>query len=173
LTSFDAQVGDDLIAAVDLRGSMHPRHAFWNAATDAPPERLRADYAVLPRLAEDGLAVAAKDISMGGLVGTTLMLAEASNVGATLSLDAIPRPVGIPWVTWLLAFPSYGFLLSVPPAQSARVVAAFAAREIAAAVVGRVERGHEVALTSGGARAPVWDLGETPLTGFGRPGRPS
>lgn len=167
LTSFDAKPGDDLIAAVDLRGAMHPRHAFWNAATDAPAARLAGDYAVLPELAERGLAVAAKDVSMGGLAGTALMLAEASGVGATLRLDAIPRPAGIPWERWLLAFPSYGFLLSVPPAHSAAVRAAFAARDIAAAVVGQVDPDHRLVLANGDDRAMMWDLAEAPLTGFG------
>jgi len=179
LTSFDAHPGDDLIAAVDLRGQMHPRHPFWNASLEAPPARLRDDYAVLPAIAEAGLAVAAKDISMGGLAGTALMLLESSGVGATLSLDAIPRPAGVPWQTWLLAFPSYGFLLSVPPARSARVRKAFAARDIAAAVVGRVDDSRTLALASGDAggvasgvasgvdRETVWDLASVPLTGFG------
>jgi len=171
LTSFDARPGHELIAAIDLRGAMHPRHAFWNAATDAPGQRLREDYAVLPWLADQGLAAAAKDISMGGLIGTTLMLAEASGVGATLFLDAIPRPAGVPWIRWLLAFPSYGFLLAVPTERSAQVRAAFAARDIAAAVIGRVETGHVVALASASSEGParsveLWDLAETPLTGF-------
>ena len=172
LTSFDAQVGDDLIAAIDLRGQLHPRHAFWNAAADAPGERLRADYAVLPRIAEDGLARAGKDISMGGLAGTTLMLAEASGVGATLSLDTIPRPAGIPWSTWLLSFPSYGFVLAAPPAHSRQIVAAFAARDLAAAVVGRVDGSRQVTLQSGSQRATMWDLSRAPLTGFGGGGLP-
>ena len=170
LTSFDARPGQELVAAIDLRGTMHPRHAFWNAATDAPGDRLRGDYAVLPWLADQGLAAAAKDISMGGLVGTTLMLAEASGVGATLFLDAIPRPAGVPWSRWLLAFPSYGFLLAVPPERSAQVLAAFAARDIAAAVIGRVEDGSGVSLAAASGERPVelWDLARTPLTGFGR-----
>ena len=170
LTSFDAHPGDDLIAAIDLRGQMHPRHAFWNATADAPGERLRGDYAILPMLAEQGLAVAAKDISMGGLVGTALMLLEASGVGATLTLDRVPRPPGVPWNRWLLAFPSFGFLLSVPPARSAEVVAAFATREVSAAIVGRVDAGHRLILTCQGERATMWDLAETPLTGFGPAG---
>jgi AIR synthase-related protein len=166
LTSFDARPGDELIAAVDLRGRMHGRHPFWNAATEAPPARLRADLDLLPGLAEAGLARAGKDISMGGLVGTTLMLLEASGVGATLRLDDIPRPAGIPWSTWLLAFPSYGFLLSVSPGNGARVLARFAERGIAAAVVGRLDAGRKLILEAGAAREPLWDLGETPLTGF-------
>jgi AIR synthase-related protein len=171
LTSFAARAGDDLIAAIDLRGQMHARHAFWNATTEAPAERLRADYEILPRLAEDGLAAAAKDISMGGLIGTALMMLETSGVGATLSLDHIPRPDGVAWTKWLLAFPSYGFLLSVPPGHSAQVLAAFGARQIAASVVGRVDAGHCLVMTSGADRAAVWDLDREPLTGFGDRGR--
>ena len=187
LTSFDARVGDDLVAAIDLRGRMHPRHAFWNASTDAAPARLRADYALLPRLAEEdgggggggtgadgdrpgpGLVSAAKDISMGGIVGTTLMLCEASGVGATLQLEKIPRPADreLSWERWLQVFPSYVFLLAVSPANSARVCATFAARDIAASVVGQVDDSRRVALAHQGARAIVWDLTEAPLTGFG------
>jgi selenophosphate synthetase-related protein len=173
LTSFDARPGEDLIAAVDLRGEMHARHAFWNASTEAPPERLRADYAVLPQLAEAGLSSAAKDISMGGLVGTALMLMEGSGVGATLSLESIPRPPGVSWSSWLLAFPSYGFLLSVAPQHGPRVLSAFAARGLSAAIVGRVDDSRRLTLASGAERATVWDLDGWPLTGFGRGGRPS
>jgi hypothetical protein len=172
LTSFDARPGDHLVAAVDLRGRMHPRHPFWNAATQAPAERLRADLEILPRLAETGLAHAGKDISMGGLVGTALMLLEASGVGATLDLDSVPRPAEvdageIPWSTWLLCFPSLGFLLAAPPARSAEVVARFSGRGIAAAVIGNVEAGHSLTLAREGAREALWDLANTPLTGFG------
>jgi len=166
LTSFDAHPGDELIAAIDLRGAMHAEHPFWNASLDGPAERLRGDYAVLPAIAEAGLAVAAKDISMGGIVGTALMLLESSGVGATLSLDAIPRPAGVPWERWLLAFPSYGFLLSVPPGTADAVLDRFAARGIAAAAVGRVDGSGRLTLATRGERAALWDLNEQPLTGF-------
>jgi AIR synthase-related protein len=166
LTSFDAQPGDDLIAAIDLRGQMHGQHSFWNASQEAPPDRLRGDYGVLPALAEARLATAAKDISMGGLAGTALMLLEASGVGATLALDAIPRPAGVPWERWLLAFPSYGFLLSVAPHNSARVRDAFAARDIAAATIGRIDASRRLTLVARDERAEIWDLAATSLTGF-------
>jgi AIR synthase-related protein len=168
ITSFDAHPGDDLILAVDLRGQMHGRYPFWNATADAPADRLRADHELLPALAEAGLVGAGKDVSMGGVIGTAVMLMEASGVGATLSLDALPRPRGIPWETWLLAFPSYGFLLAAAPDRSARAVRAFAARGIDAAVVGRADQTHRLTLTSGSTQATVWDLAEAPLTGFSR-----
>ena len=89
ITSFDARPGDDLLVAIDLRGKMHPGNPFWDA-TDAPGERMRDDYAVLPWLAEQELCGAGKDISMGGLVGTLLMLLESSGVGARIDLPRIP-----------------------------------------------------------------------------------
>ena len=172
LTSFAARPGDELVAAIDLRGEMHAAHPFWNASLGAPPARLRDDYAVLPTLAEAGLAAAAKDVSMGGLVGTLLMLLEASGVGATVALEAIPRPAGVPWERWLLAFPSYGFLFAVPPENTPRVHDAFAARGIAAGTIGRVDVSRRLTLVAGSARAHVWDLAAAPLTGFGAGARP-
>src|SRR5690606_28604325 len=64
LTSFDAKPGEHLVAAIDLRGRFHEPHAYWDASTGAPAARLRADLDLLPAIAEDGLARAAKDISM-------------------------------------------------------------------------------------------------------------
>ena len=104
---------------------------------------------------------------MGGLVGTTLMLLEASGVGATLSFEAVPRPPRIPWSTWLLAFPSYGFVLSVAPDNCDAVLALFAARGIAAARVGQVDDSQQLTLASGGERAWLWNLRDQPLTGYG------
>jgi uncharacterized protein len=166
VTSFDARPGDVLLAAIDLRGGMHRQYPFWNASLGAPSERLRADYEVLPGLAEAGLVAAGKDISMGGLVGTALMLLESSGVGATVALEAIPRPEGVDWDRWLLAFPSYGFLLSVGAANAAPVQESFAARGIAAAAIGQVDGTRRLTLTAGSQRVPFWDLAETPLTGF-------
>ena len=57
LTSFDARPGDRLVAAIDLRGRYREPFSNWEAATDAPAERLRADLGVLPAIAESGLAL--------------------------------------------------------------------------------------------------------------------
>ena len=164
LTSFDARPGDDLVVAFDLRGRMHPVHPFWNATRGAPPARLRADYEVLPWIAERGLCRAAKDVSMGGVLGSVLMLLEASGVGAAIDPERIPRPPEVDDARWLLAFPSYGFVLAVPPAQRDQVLAAFAARDLAAAAIGTVEAGHTLSLSSNGERATLWDLSREGLT---------
>ncbi|WP_029009031.1 sll0787 family AIR synthase-like protein [Azospirillum halopraeferens] len=170
LTSFDARPGDRLLAAIDLRGRYHEPNPFFDAATGAPPDRLRGDLALLPGLAEDGLCRAAKDISMAGPVGTALMLLECSGVGATIDVAAVPRPAGVPLDRWLLSFPSFGFLLSVAPEAAETVAARFAGRGIACAAIGTVEDGSAVTLTDGTDRAVVWDFADGPLIGC-RPGR--
>jgi hypothetical protein len=157
LTSFDARPGDVLLMAIDLRGEFMEPHPFWNASTSAPADRLRADLELLPLLAEAGLCDAAKDISMAGAVGTALMLLEGSRVGATIDVQAIPRPEGVPLMRWLHAFPSFGFVLSVRPTHVDEVLARFAARGIAAARVGRVEAGSELWLRDAEERALLWD----------------
>jgi len=166
ISSFGARVGDCLLMAIDLRGKVHPQHPFWNAATEADPADLRQDLAILPDLAEAGLCDAGKDISMGGVVGTLLMLLETSGCGAVLNLDSVPRPESVPLERWLTCFPSYGFLLSVRPEQVAAVQAKFHRRELACAIVGQVQPGHQLYLQMQGETQLFWDLQQQPLTGF-------
>ena len=171
LSSFAAQPGHTLLMAVDLRGQWEADQPFWNASTRAPADRLRDDLALLPEVSEAGLCGAAKDISMAGVVGTALMLAECSRVGLRVDLSALPHPPGHghddapeAFLRWLQAFPSYGYLLSVAPANVAAVQARFISRGLACAAVGTVEAGSEVWLQRGGmqGQAPqdlalLWD----------------
>jgi uncharacterized protein len=168
LTSFDAKPGDRLVAAIDLRGGYREPFSNWEAATEAPPARLRGDLDLLPAIAEAGLALAAKDISQGGIVGTALMLAECSGVGATIDVTAVPRPEGVALERWLQTFPSYGYLFSVAPANVAAVLSRFAERGIAAAEVGDVEEGSRFAVTDGQASETIWDFDREPLIGCGQ-----
>jgi AIR synthase-related protein len=167
LTSFDAKVGDRLVAAIDLRGRYREPFSNWEAATDAPPARLSADIEVLPAIAEAGLAYAAKDISQGGIVGTIMMLAECSGVGAVIDVAAVPTPGGVPPERWLQTFPSYGYVLSVAPARVGAVIARFAARGIAAAEVGEIQAGGRITITDGRATETIWDFERERLIGCG------
>jgi len=168
LTSFDAEPGDALIMVVDGRGAYREPFDNFQSALDAPPERLRADLALLPEVAEKGYARAAKDISQGGVPGTAAMLAESSGVSITLDLDAIKPPPGIALERWLRTFPSYGFLLSVAPRHVEPVLAIFRARGLHAASVGAVRPGSQVALLSEGHSAVLRDFSAERLMGFGQ-----
>jgi AIR synthase-related protein len=158
LTSFDARPGDRLVAAIDLRGRYRAPFANWDAATDAPPARLRGDIELLPAIAEAGLSRAAKDISNAGLIGTAMMLAECSGAGLSIDLGALPRPPGVPLDRWLLTFPSFGYVLAVPPRDVAGVAGRFAARGITAADIGAVTAGSMVEIIEGATSETVWDF---------------
>ncbi len=168
LTSFDAKAGDILVAAIDHRGRYREPFSNWEAATDAPPTRLRGDIELLPMIAELELAAAAKDISQGGIVGTAIMLAECSGVGIDIVVGDIPVPRGVSLDRWLTTFPSFGYLISVPPRHLARVLELFSARDITAATIGHVNGSTEVALTGGGTRAVVRDYAAYPLLRLGK-----
>jgi AIR synthase-related protein len=168
LTSFDARPGDVLVAAIDHRGRYREPFNNWEAATDAPPMRLRGDLELLPEIAEAGLALSAKDISQGGIVGTAIMLAECSRVGIDIDISAIPLPAGVSLERWLATFPSFGYLLAVAPRHVADVVTRFTARRITTAAIGSVTAGSEIALIDGESRAVVRDYAETPLLQLGR-----
>ena len=166
LTSFDARPGHDLVMAVDLRGRYRgPTSTQWDASTGAKLERLRLDLALLPEIAEAGLCGAAKDISMAGTVGTAAMLLECSGVGGVIDPALVPRPEGVDLGRWLMSFPSFGFLLSVAPAETEAVVSRFSARDVAASRIGTVEPGHVLRLRHGTDDVTVWDFAEAPLIG--------
>ena len=171
LTSFDAEPGDSLIAAIDLRGRYREPFSNWEAATDAPPGRLRGDVELLPAIAEAGLSRAAKDISQGGIVGTATMLAECSGVAVDIDLRAIPKPAEVALERWLTSFPSFGYLLSVKPRHAAETISRFAARGIAAAAIGSVAGGSRVTVSDGTRSETIRDFAREPLIGAGRRAR--
>jgi len=161
-----ARPGQVLLVATDLRGAFRGGGGNFNAATAAPPDRLRAQLAALPELAERGLVTAGKDISMAGVCGSLLMLLETSGVGAHLNLAALPAPNGVDAFRWLTAFPSFGFVLSVDEGAVTEVCARFQELGVSCAAVGRVTRERRLEIGHGDERALYWDLAQ-PLTGFG------
>ncbi len=166
VTSFDAAAGDVLIAAIDLRGRFRDPHLYWDAASGAPPERLRGDLELLPDLAEADLLTGGKDVSMAGLVGSAMMLLESSGCGARIDVDAIPCPPGVDLARLLLAFPSFGFVLTAKPNAVGAVISRFAARDIACAAIGVVDDTRRVRLWRDEKEIELWDFNR-PFIGCG------
>lgn len=169
LDAFAAKPDQVLIAAIDLRGSYQPPYNNWNAATAAPPQRLRGDIELLPTLAERGLATAAKDISQAGLLGTCVMLLESSQLGADIDLHAIPKPDAVDWQQWLTSFPSFGYLLTTDANNVVELLTLFQQRDIAANAIGRLNSSGQCRVTAGADSALFWDINTTPLTAMRKP----
>lgn len=156
ITSFDAQAGERLAIAIDLRGAYRAGKPFWNASTTTPPEDLRRSLAILPRLAGSGLCRAGKDISNGGIIGTLAMLCNCSEVGASLDLDRLPRPADVPLGKWLTSFPSYGYLLAISPSHLAEVRGIFGECGIAFEDLGAFTEEKGIRLSLGDESARIF-----------------
>jgi uncharacterized protein len=160
-----ARPGDTLVAAFATDGRwMSDTAPFWTALHDREPEKLRTDGEALVEVAERGLAHAARDVSMPGVAGSLLQMIEGAGCGATLDLTALPRPDGAPLERWLLAFPSFGFLLAT--AQPDAACRVFAERGLDAAACGSFDATRTLRLAAGGETRDVWDLAAVPLTGL-------
>ncbi len=166
LSSFAAKPGHALIAAIDLRGSFRRPFLNWNAATNAPSQRLRADIELLPMIAEKKLAHAAKDISQAGLLGTCLMLLESSDVGAEIDLTKIPKPDDVDWLDWLCCFPSYGYLLTTPMNKLDELLATFDVRDINVAHIGNITEDKLMLISHNKQKELFWDIGKHSVTGM-------
>ncbi|MFR9800678.1 AIR synthase related protein [Pseudonocardia sp. RS010] len=162
-----AAPGQSLVVAAALDGRMRQDFPFF-PAFESRGRRSAGDVRLLGTLAEQGVVVAAKDISMAGLVGSLAMLLEPGRLGVTVDVAAVPAPGGVPLVRWFTCFPSFGFLLCVPAGREAECLAAFAERDLAAAVVGTLDASATLALARDDERVEVLDLRSTAITGLPR-----
>ncbi len=173
LTSFDARPGDRLLQIVDLEGRFVGPDRFWNCSGHLEDEELRSDLEILPSIAEAGWCRAARDVSMAGLIGSTLMLLELSGVGARIDLAAVARPPSLELglLDWLMSVPSYGFVLAVKPEHLESVQAAFAHGSLACTAIGEVTRDRRCRLDRGEESATVWDFTRESFTGLAPRGK--
>lgn len=169
LASRNAVPGLSLLVAAAVEGRMHARFPYFSAI-EARADRLAGDVGLLPRIGEEGWCVAAKDVSMSGVLGSLAMLLEPTSTGAIVDLDRIPRPGDVPLQEWVSVFPSFGFLLCADPAHVADCVRAFEERGLACASVGVLEDTGAIRVRLGDDVTTLLDLTSEPVTGLrGRP----
>lgn len=165
LSSRHVAPGQALLLACCLEGTMRADFPYFSSLA-ARGERLAEDVRLLPALAEEGLCVAARDVSMAGVLGSLAMLLEPTAAGACVDLDALPRPPEVPLAGWVMAFPLYGFLLCAEPGAVSECRARFAARGLACEVIATVDGGGELRVRGGGEERRVLDLRSEPVTGL-------
>ncbi|GAB3378363.1 sll0787 family AIR synthase-like protein [Spongiibacter taiwanensis] len=158
--------GQRLFMLSDLTGSWHGNQPYWGCVGGKSPEQIRQQWQLPAELAEQDLAVAAKDISGGGVLGTLLMMLELTGCGAHLDLSAIPRPPG-DLLRWLRAFQAFGFLLAVEPDQVSRLIAFFQHSHLSCVPVGSINASARIELDYYGSRQIFWDLHQRTLTNMG------
>ncbi len=168
LSARSAAPGQTLVFAACLDGQMRADFPFF-PSFDERGGRLAGDVRLLAEIASRGLAVAAKDVSMAGLVGSLAMLLECNRLGVVLDLDALPVPAGVGLDRWLVCFPCYAFLLCAPPERARDCLRAFAERGLTAAPVGTLDGTGQLRVSSAGQVETVFDLSRESVTNLSRP----
>jgi uncharacterized protein len=165
-----AAAGQTLLVACCLEGTMRPDFPFFSSIA-ARGGLVADDVRLLPGLAETGACVAAKDVSMAGLLGSLAMLLECGRLGATVDLDALPRPAAVPLPQWVVAFPAFSFLLCAPADRVEHCRRPFLERGLSCEPVAVLDGSGELRVRLGDAEALVLDLNREPVTGLsGRSG---
>jgi len=165
LSTTNVVAGQDLVVAACIEGSMHPEFPFFASFTERG-DSLGDDVRLLAQIAKDGIAVAAKDISMAGLIGSLAMLLEWGSFGAELNLDVLPRPDGVALADWCTCFPCFGFILCCEPSSTDECVEVFTRTGLAAAKVGSINDSGSIEILADGERREVLNLREETVTGL-------
>ena len=106
-------------SAAASTGAMRADFLFF-PSFDERGDRLAGDVRAARRPGRRGRAVAAKDVSMAGLVGSLAMLLEPSRLGVTLDLDVLPVPDGVR-CRLAACFPASRSCCACPPERVARL----------------------------------------------------
>jgi selenophosphate synthetase-related protein len=157
LSARHAAPGQELVIGCCIEGAMRADFPFF-PSFDQRGARLAGDVRLLADLATSGVAVAAKDVSMAGLVGSLAMLLEPGRLGVSLDLDVLPVPDGVSRAEWLACFPCYAFLLACPPSQVGACLGAFTDRDLCARSLGVIDDTGRLRLRQGDESVEVFDL---------------
>ena len=163
LSATHAAPGQVLVLGCCLEGRMREDFLFF-PSFDERGSRLAGDVRLLADLATSGAVVAAKDVSMAGLVGSLAMLLEPHRLGVAVDLDVLPVPPGVPLDDWLGCFPCLAFLLTCPADRVPDCLGAFRDRGLTAEPLGMLDDSGKVRLSEGGREVVVFDLQEQGIT---------
>jgi uncharacterized protein len=168
LSAQSAQAGQTLVVGGSIDGQMRPDFPFFPSYDERGGE-LAGDVRLLAEGAAAGWVVAAKDVSMAGLIGSLAMLLECNTLGVSVDLDALPVPAGVTVERWVACFPCLVFLLCVPPGREEECLQAFGRRGLAAAAVGTLDDTGVLRIGSAGRTETVFDLSRESVTNLARP----
>ena len=157
--------GQAVLFAACLDGTMRTDFPFFTSISQQAATLAR-DVRLLALVAETGAAVAAKDVSMAGALGSLAMLLEFTRHGARLDLDRMPFPTDTDPLRWLISFPTYGFWLTTPQDRAADCTAVFEQHGLACAQVGQVTEASWLTVVRGGREAVLMDLATETITGL-------
>jgi len=167
ITSCDANIGDKVIVAIDIDGEVHPKFDLnWDTTTMKSEELVQAQIGVMNKIGKEKLVTAGKDISNPGTLGTLGMLLEASDVGAIVDLEKIPRNESVEWEQWLKLYPGSGFVLTAESGKVDRCIELLEGVNITSAVVGEITEDKKLYITHEKQKEVLFDFEKDKIMGI-------
>lgn len=167
ITSCNANIGDKVIVAIDIDGEVHPKFDLnWDTTTMKSDELVQAQINVMNKIGNENLVTAGKDISNPGTLGTLGMLLEASDVGATVELEKIPRNESVKWEQWLKLYPGAGFVLTAESNNVDRCIKLLEEVNITSAVVGEIIEDKKLYVTHEDQKKVLFDFKSDRIMGI-------
>lgn len=164
ITSFDAQVGDKVIVAIDLDGKPHEMFSLnWDTTYDKDAGLVRDQITAVQHLAENDYINSGKDISNPGILGTLEMLLEASDKGAVVNLKDIPKAEGVEWVSWLKMYPGSGFVFTASEENCDAIIDYLERFSITSAVVGEITDDNCLFVVDGDEKVELFNQNVNPV----------
>jgi uncharacterized protein len=164
--SHTAQVGDDILFVMDLDGFYPEKlHFAWDTTSKKDEETVRRQMLVMNEVGSKHWVHAGKDMSNPGSIGTLGMLLETSGKGGNVDLDRVPRPEDVNFAQWLKSYQGCGFVLSVAPKNSSKVLGKFKEAGVEGAVVGKVNGSSRLTLSHDKESLILFDFEKDIITG--------
>ena len=167
IPSCGAKDNDDVVVAIDLDGRVYPGTDInWDTTSDKSPEYVQNQIKVMNIIAKKHLAHAAKDISNPGIVGTLGMLLEASDMGADIDMELIPKPDDIDWIKWFMMYPGSAFVFSCDSKNTDELINILNDANITASCIGKVNTTHKLTMSYKDENRCVFDFNNEIIMGF-------
>jgi len=164
--SHTAQVGDDILFVMDLDGFYPEKLGFaWDTTSKKGSEEVQRQMLIMNEVGSKHWVHSGKDMSNPGSVGTLGMLLETSGKGGRVDLDKVPRPKGVDFTQWLKSYQGCGFVLTVAPKNSKKVLEAFRKEGVEGAIVGKVDATSKLILSQGMEELVLFDFKKEIITG--------
>ena len=167
IPSCGAMVDDDVIVAIDLDGQVYPGTEInWDTTSDKTPEYVQKQILIMNTIGKKHLVNAAKDISNPGIVGTLGMLLEASDKGADIDMDLIPKPEDMDWIKWFKMYPGSAFVLTCNTKNTSKLIELFESVNITASCIGKVNDSRKLNMSHEDEKRCVFDFNNEIIMGF-------
>lgn len=160
------ELGDSIIAAVDLSGRVHQQFTYaWDSTSWKSPEYVEEKSKAMREIAKKHLATAAKDISNPGVIGTLGMLLEASQMGGRVDVSNIPKPSDMNLEQWVKMYPGFGVIMTSKPNNASKCLEIFRSVGVSAEIIGEVDDSKKLLITAESEVCEVFNFKYDRLSG--------